>query len=53
MFCFAGNSLVVANSFQILQIGFNGGAGVPIVPFNFESYIVGLDIDYWYIDMMA
>ena len=43
----AGVPIVLANSNEIVQFGSNGGTTVPILPFDFSTYYIGLDYDYW------
>lgn len=43
----AGVPIVLANSYEIVQFGSNGGTSVPLLPFDFSAYYIGLDYDYW------
>ena len=50
LFCllYSEISLLVAQSFGILQISINGSATVPIIQLDSSAFYIGLDYDYGY-----
>ena len=50
LFClvYSEISLLVAQSFGILQISINGSAALPIIQLDSSAFYIGLDYDYGY-----